>query len=151
MTHHLSRRLELPHPVEKVFDFFSKAENLGRITPPSMHFRVLTPGPIAIATGTLIDYELRVFFFRLRWRTEIVNWDPPHQFVDSQLRGPYRVWVHTHRFMPTSKGTAVLDDVRYELPFSPLGDVAYPLVRLQLDRIFAFRASTVRRLLDEPH
>lgn len=148
MKHHLSTRLELSLPVEQVFAFFSQAENLERITPPELKFRILTPRPIEIKKSTLIDYELRLLMARFHWRTEITNWDPPHQFIDTQLRGPYREWVHTHRFIPTSKGTAVLDDVQYQLPLTPLGDLAYPLVRLQLSRIFGYRATAVRRLLE---
>jgi ligand-binding SRPBCC domain-containing protein len=147
MTHHLSVRLELPKPVEAVFDFFARAENLERITPPELHFRILTPGPIAMAAGTLIDYELRLFLVPFRWRTEITNWDPPHQFVDVQRQGPYREWIHRHRFIPTSRGTEILDDVQYRLPLAPLGEIAYPVVRLQLGRVFSYRTEAVRRLL----
>lgn len=147
MKHTLSTRLEIPLPVDTVFEFFSKAENLQRLTPPELQFQILTPTPIDIRQGTLIDYQLGLFGLRFRWKTEITNWDPPHQFIDVQLRGPYREWIHTHRFIPTSKGTAILDDVQYQLPFSPIGDLAYPVVRLQLARIFGYRQAAVRRLL----
>lgn len=147
MKHTLSTRLEIPLPVDTVFEFFSRAENLQRLTPPELQFQILTPTPIEIRQGTLIDYQLGLFGLKFRWKTEITNWDPPHQFIDVQLRGPYREWIHTHRFIPTSKGTAILDDVQYQLPFSPLGDLAYPIVRLQLARIFAYRQTAVRRLL----
>ena len=147
MKHTLSTRLEIPLPVDTVFEFFSKAENLQRLTPPELQFQILTPTPIDIRQGTLIDYQLGLFGLRFRWKTEITNWDPPHQFIDVQLRGPYREWIHTHRFIPTTKGTAILDDVQYQLPFSPIGDLAYPVVRLQLARIFGYRQAAVRRLL----
>jgi len=149
MAHHLSTRLELACPVEQVFEFFSKAENLERITPPELHFRILTPRPIAMQQGTLIDYELRLFLARFHWRTEIQNWDPPHQFVDVQVKGPYREWVHRHRFIPTSIGTAILDDVQYRLPLFPIGELAFPVVRLQLARIFSYRRQAIRRWLAE--
>ena len=147
MKHTLSTRLEIPLPVDTVFEFFSKAENLQRLTPPELQFQILTPTPIDIRQGTLIDYQLGLFGLKFRWKTEITNWDPPHQFIDVQLKGPYREWIHTHRFIPTSKGTAILDDVQYQLPFSPIGDLAYPVVRLQLARIFGYRQAAVRRLL----
>jgi ligand-binding SRPBCC domain-containing protein len=147
MKHTLSTRLEIPLPVDKVFEFFATAENLQRLTPPELQFRILTPKPIELRQGALIDYQLGLFGLKFRWKTEITNWDPPHQFIDVQLRGPYREWIHTHRFIPTSKGTAILDDVQYQLPFSPLGDLAYPVVRLQLARIFGYRQTAVRRLL----
>jgi ligand-binding SRPBCC domain-containing protein len=147
LTHHLSDRLEIALPVDQVFEFFSKAENLEQITPPELHFQILTPRPIPMAQGTLIDYQLRLFGARFRWRTEITNWDPPHQFIDVQLTGPYREWVHTHRFIPTRLGTQIQDEVRYRLPLSPLGELAFPVVRLQLSRIFSYRRAAVRRLL----
>lgn len=147
MIHRFSVRLELPKPVEEVFDFFGRAENLERITPPELQFRIVTAGPIVMTPGTLIDYRLRLFGVPFTWRTEITNWDPPHQFIDTQLSGPYRQWVHRHRFMPTARGTEILDDVLYQLPLAPLGDLAYPLVRLQLSRIFGYRTEAVRRLL----
>ena len=147
MKHTLSTRLEIPLPVETVFQFFARAENLQRLTPPELQFQILTPTPIDIRQGTLIDYQLGLFGLKFRWKTEITNWDPPHQFIDVQLKGPYREWIHTHRFIPTSKGTAILDDVQYQLPFSPIGDLAYPVVRLQLARIFGYRQTAVRRLL----
>jgi ligand-binding SRPBCC domain-containing protein len=148
MTHHLSARLDLPLPIDRVFAFFGEAANLERITPPELRFRILTPQPIVMARGTLIDYQLKLLGARFSWRSEITEWDPPHRFVDVQLKGPYREWVHTHRFVPTDRGTTILDNVRYRLPLSPVGDVAYPIVRLQLARIFAYRASAVRRLLN---
>jgi len=147
VTHHLSARLELPLPIDRVFAFFGDAANLERITPPELHFRILTPQPIAMAPGTLIDYQLRLFGARFNWRTKIADWNPPHQFVDIQLKGPYREWVHTHRFSSNGRGTTILDDVHYRLPLSPLGDIAYPAVKLQLARVFRYRTRAITRLL----
>lgn len=147
MVHHLRTRFEIGRPIAETFAFFAQAENLERITPPELGFRILTPGPIVIETGTLIDYELKLFGVPFRWRTEIASWTPPHTFIDRQLKGPYRTWVHTHRFESTPTGTLISDEVAYELPLSPLGDVAFPIVRLQLARIFAHREKAVRRLL----
>jgi len=147
LTHHLSDRLDIALPVEQVFAFFSKAENLERITPPELKFQILTPRPISMEQGALIDYELRLFGARFHWKTQIANWDPPHQFIDAQLTGPYREWVHTHRFIPSRIGTQIQDEVRYRLPLSPLSEIAFPIVRLQLSRIFSYRRAAVRRLL----
>lgn len=148
MTHLLTTRTHLPHPRDKVFEFFSKAENLGRITPPELNFKILTPLPIDIQEGTQIDYQIGLFGVPMLWRTAIAVWNPPAEFIDVQLRGPYKVWRHTHRFYENDDATTLMEDVvHYELPFGPLGNVAHPLVRLQLNRIFAYRESVVRRLL----
>ena len=144
MEHTFTDSLELPLPREKVFAFFSDAHNLELITPSELNFRILTPGPIVLETGALIEYRLRLFGVPFRWVTRIADWNPPERFVDEQLRGPYALWVHTHTFEPTASGTVIRDHVRYRLPVSPLGDVAYPLVRAQVGRIFEHRRRVVR-------
>ena len=103
--------------------------------------------PVAMEKGTRLDYRLRLWGVRFRWQTLISSWEPPHRFVDEQLAGPYAQWVHTHRFEADGDGTLVEDDVDYALPLAPLGELALPIVRRQLERIFSYRRETIARLL----
>ena len=150
-VHILRTSQQLPLDREEVFAFFAEAGNLERITPPELQFHIITPPPIIMQVGTLIEYRLRLIGVPFNWLTRICRWNPPHEFVDEQLRGPYRMWVHTHRFWPEDGATRMEDEVRYRLPFFPVGETAYPLVKLQLRRIFAFRRQAIARLLDKNH
>jgi ligand-binding SRPBCC domain-containing protein len=146
-TRALRTRIELPLARERVFPFFADADNLQKITPPELHFRIVTPPPIAMAQGALIRYQIRLMGVPFEWLTRITVWNPPVEFVDEQVKGPYRRWVHQHLFVETSFGTRMHDAVTYELPFFPIGELAAPLVHLQLRRIFSYRARALERLL----
>ena len=147
--HTLRREQHLAGSPGDVFPFFGEALNLEAITPPWLGFRVITPQPIAMRPGTLIEYRLRLHRVPVRWRTRIAVWEPPHRFVDVQVRGPYRVWHHTHEFEPApGGGTTMRDVVRYAMPFGVLGSLAERLfVARDLEQIFEFRQAAVARLL----
>jgi ligand-binding SRPBCC domain-containing protein len=141
-----SQEIELPRDV--VFEFFSNAENLEKITPPALGFHILTELPITIKQGSLIDYDLKLHGFPIKWRTEITRWDPPNEFVDTQLRGPYKQWIHTHRFKELSPTRTLMEDeVRYRLPLEPFGDIANFIIEGQIKEIFEFRQKVVADLL----
>ena len=144
----LTREQILPGDPDAVFGFFADAFNLEAITPPWLRFRVVTPGPIRMAPGTLIEYRLRLHGVPVRWLTRIEAWEPGARFTDVQVRGPYGSWHHTHSFEPHADGTLVRDAVRYELPLGPLGRIAHSaFVRRDLERIFDFRHEEVARRL----
>lgn len=130
--------------MEEVFAFFSDARNLEVLTPPWLRFRILTPEPIELSTGTLLDYELKLHGFPVRWQSEITAWEPPRRFVDEQRRGPYRLWIHEHRFEPRDSGTLAQDRVRYSVFGGAL--VNRFLVEPDLRRIFAFRQQKLLEL-----
>lgn len=147
--HTLQREQRLARPPGEVFEFFADAHNLEAITPPLLHFRLVTPDPITMATGTLLRYRLNVRGVPLSWLTAIREWDPPHRFVDDQLEGPYALWRHTHTFERDGDGGTLMQDVvRYALPLGGVGELVHRLlVRGDLDRIFDYRAERVALLL----
>ncbi len=149
MSWEIRRQQLVARELPAVFEFFSRARNLQALTPGWLHFDVLTPEPIEMRPGALIDYRLRMRGIPLHWRTVIEVWAPQRMFVDRQLRGPYRVWHHTHEFEEHPRGTLVRDHVRYEIPLGRLGSLARVLfVRRDLERVFDFRQQAVARLLE---
>lgn len=140
----------IAQPREKVFEFFSDAENLEAITPEFLNFTILNVSTPTIERGTLIDYELKIRGLPVKWRTEIEEWNPPNSFVDVQSRGPYKKWHHTHTFTEAQGGTLVKDRVLYRLPGERFGKaVAGSWVRKDVDKIFAFRASELQKQFSE--
>jgi ligand-binding SRPBCC domain-containing protein len=149
-TYILQRSQIITRSKAETFDFFSDAFNLERITPPFLRFRILTPRPITMAKGVLIDYQLSLFGVPFKWRTIIEEWSPETHFVDRQLRGPYRLWHHTHTFEEIGPNRILMRDiVRYRIPFGPFGQIAHGLfVRRMLDLIFDYRATATASLLN---
>ncbi|MFG0331002.1 MAG: SRPBCC family protein [Phycisphaerales bacterium] len=132
-------------PRGEVFSFFADATNLESITPPWLRFRITSPQPIDIREGARIEYRLRLHGIPIRWRTLISVWDPPFEFVDEQLSGPYRQWVHRHTFEETPEGTQMVDDVHYR----PRGGALIHrfFIRRDLEAIFQFRADRIETIL----
>lgn len=144
----LQRQQRIDRPLTEVFDFFADAANLEAITPSWLHFKILTPQPIPMEEGTLIDYQIRLFGIPIRWQTVIESWQPPYAFVDRQLQGPYACWHHTHQFIEVEGGVLMTDVVRYRVPWGPFGWLARVLiVRRWLDQIFDYRCRRIAELL----
>jgi ligand-binding SRPBCC domain-containing protein len=138
----------IPVPIQTAFSFFCKAENLNKLTPDWLHIEILTPLPIEMRTGTLLDYRLKLHGIPVKWQTQIVQWNPPFQFVDLQLRGPYRKWVHTHNFVEKDNGTVVEDFVDYAVPGFFLEPLIHKyFIEPDLARIFEYRRVQLRTIL----
>lgn len=141
---HFTAEQWLPRPRAELVPFFADAANLSRLTPPWLEFRILTPPPIEMRAGALIDYRLRVHGVPLRWRTRIAAWEPPDRFVDEQVKGPYRLWVHEHSFVEKDGGTLCRDEVRYAVLGGAIVDRL--LVRRDVESIFAYRRQVLAEL-----
>lgn len=140
----LTSEVTIYRPVDEVFGFFAEAENLNIITPPYLHFNILTPLPIEMKKGSLIDYRIKLGGIKFKWKTEITLWNPPFAFTDTQIKGPYRIWIHEHTFESYQGKTIVKDKVTY----LPPGLIAEPLinslfVKQRLDKIFDFRRQKI--------
>jgi ligand-binding SRPBCC domain-containing protein len=148
-TYILERSQRVEVPIERAFDFYGDFANLEPLTPPWLHFEVTTPGEVKFRPGTLLDYRLRLHGVPLRWQTRIETWEPPTGFVDTQVKGPYSRWEHTHMFERDGDGATVIRDrVRYAIPLGPLGALAHRLfVRRDLERIFDYRGKAVAQRL----
>ena len=143
----LERRQFVPRPIDDAFAFFADPRNLEAITPPWLRFRI-REAPRELRRGSTLRYRLRLFGVPIRWRTEITSWSPPRSFTDTQVAGPYRLWVHTHRLTPAPGGTEIYDHVRYRVPGGPAASIADRLlVRGWLRAIFDYRAARLSELL----
>jgi ligand-binding SRPBCC domain-containing protein len=147
-VHLLERRQRVALPIEEAFAFYGDARNLEQITPPWLGFE-LTSTPEEMGVGALIEYELELHRVPIHWQTRIEIWEPPHRFVDVQLRGPYALWNHTHSFEADGPDATLIGDrVRYSIPFGPLGSLAHVLfVKRDVNRIFDFRREAVETAL----
>ncbi len=136
--------------VQEVFSFFENPANLAKITPPELGFQILTPAPVEMGKGSLIDYTVRVMGVPVRWTSLIAEYDPPHKFVDIQLKGPYSFWHHAHLFKEHPGGTLIEDVVHYCLPFGIAGQLVNRLVvGRQLRSIFDYRRNIIAKYFQE--
>lgn len=149
MLYYLKTEHLLPVSIEKAWQFFSSAKNLALITPPEMEFKILTKlEDKEIFEGLLIDYTVKpVFSIPLNWQTEIFKVDKPHSFADRQLKGPYKIWEHTHSFIQKDNGTLMIDEIKYQIPFGILGQFAHSLfVKEKVKEIFKFREKALEKI-----
>ncbi len=141
----------IPLPISRVFSFFERPENLEALTPKWLGFKIVTPMPVPMAEGLELEYTVRLLGIRIGWRSRITSYTPPFQFIDEQVRGPYKVWRHTHRFVEEAGGTRVIDDVEYALYGGWIAPYIHRLyVRPSLNQIFKFRAKALGPLLGLP-
>ena len=143
-TWKLQSALWVPHKPHQVFPFFADAQKLELLTPPWLCFQILTPMPVEMRVGALIDYRISLRGVPMKWRTRIARWEPDVAFADEQLIGPYVVWHHTHTFEEVEGGTCIRDNIRYAMPFGLLGRAVHWLkVRRDLDHIFNYRSTVI--------
>lgn len=144
---HFASKLWLNRPRDEVFKFFSDALNLEEITPPWLRFRVVSKLPIFMHRGAEIEYRLKIHGVPVGWCSRITTWDPPYRFVDEQVRGPYRMWIHEHRFVEESDGTLCEDNVRYVPPGGALINTLF--VKRDIQKIFAYRSDRLEKIFGE--
>lgn len=148
--HTLIRKTIIKRPLEEVFQFFSKAENLNLLTPSELEFRILTPLPIKMQAGALIDYKIKLNGIPFNWKTEIAEWKVNERFVDQQIKGPYQIWHHTHSFKSVDGGTEMTDEVKYLSP----GWIIEPLIQAlfikkKVESIFDYRNSKLKEIFPD--
>lgn len=150
MVYQFYQKQYLSYPLERVFSFFEKPENLNLITPPSLAFKILTPSPIAMQKDTRIDYRIRLYGIAMSWKTVISDYQPPYSFTDTQVKGPYKLWVHRHHFFAEGEGTIMIDDLQYALSMGVLGELAHRLfVRSEIKKIFEYRSRVIEQIFSE--
>ena len=150
-TYNLEFEQFIDLPIEDVFDFFSKPENLSLITPPRLRFDILTPTPLEMKEGQLIDYSLKILYLiKLHWRTLITDYQKPYKFIDQQIKGPYTLWHHTHTFEEKNGGTLIKDNLKYVIPFGWIGRVIHFIyIKHDINGIFQYRHKILNDIFSE--
>lgn len=150
-VHTLTCETTIPAPLAEVFAFFSEAENLQKLTPASLQFQILTPLPIEMKPGAIIDYRLKLMGVPFKWQTEITVWEPGKRFVDVQRKGPYLLWEHEHEFTASGESTLMVDRLRYATPGGPVEPLVTALfVRRRVEAIFSYRDRAIRQYFGQP-
>jgi len=144
----LKKQIVIPKPISEAFDFFKKAENLDLITPPFLGFKIITPLPVEMKKGAIIDYVIRLNGIPMKWKTEITKWEPPFLFEDTQIKGPYKIWIHEHRFESIGEETLMTDTVKY-LSYGGIFEFIpqYLFVKNKVDKIFDYRKKILGNIL----
>ena len=150
-TYNLKFEQFIDLPIHDVFSFFSKPENLSLITPSRLKFNILTPRPIIMEEGQLIDYTLTIMYcLNIRWTTLITKYSKPNIFIDQQLKGPYSLWHHTHTFKEKDGGTLITDQVVYGVPFGVIGRLLHLIyIKHDLKSIFRYRYKILNHIFSE--
>ncbi len=150
-TYNLEFEQFIDLPIEDVFDFFSKPENLSLITPPRLRFDILTPTPLEMKEGQLIDYSLKILYLiKLHWRTLITDYQKPYKFIDQQIKGPYTLWHHTHTFEEQDGGTLIKDNLKYVIPFGWMGRaIHFIYIKHDINGIFQYRHKILNDIFSE--
>ena len=150
-TYNLEFEQFIDLPIEDVFDFFSKPENLSLITPPRLRFDILTPTPLEMKEGQLIDYSLKILYLiKLHWRTLITDYQKPYKFIDQQIKGPYTLWHHTHIFEEKDGGTLIKDNLKYIIPFGWIGRaIHFIYIKHDINGIFQYRHKILNDIFSE--
>lgn len=140
----LRSSVSIARPRAEVFEFFANANNLQELTPDHLNFSIITPGPIEISEGSVIDYRLSLYGVSFGWQSEITVWEPPYRFVDEQRKGPYKYWIHEHVFVEDEGKTVVKDHLRY----FPVGGALLNalFVKRDIGKIFNYRAQKLLQI-----
>ena len=146
----LEKHQFIEKPKIEVFDFFKTPENLEKITPKNLNFNIYTPSPILMKEGAVIEYQIKLLGIPIYWRTLINKYNPPNNFRDIQLNGPYDTWEHTHMFEDCKNGTMMIDKIKYSIPFKIIGRMAHSIwVKRELQRIFDYRYEIIENIFKE--
>ena len=136
-------------PIKEVFSFFENPENLEKITPTNLGFKIKTPKPLVMKEGAIFEYTIRLGIIRFPWKTLITIYDPPFKFQDVQKFGPYKKWEHTHEFIDLGKKTKVIDIVEYDLHFIMLKLLLNKFyISKNIEKIFTYRAAILNNIFN---